>query len=199
MRHDQLKKWEISLLLALSITLCAGAWAQGRSEAISTSLIRLHVIADSDGEYEQALKLRVRDSVLAYLEPLLEGEASASAASETIAASLDGVRAAAESAAEGRAVAVELGREAYPTREYESFTLPAGIYESLRVTIGAGEGHNWWCVVFPPLCLSAAEAETALETLGADDAGLLSGDGGGVVFKFRLLELWGELMELLGL
>ena len=73
------------------------------------------MIADSDGEYEQALKLRVRDSVLAYLEPLLEGEASASAARETIAASLDGVRAAAESAAEGRAVAVELGREAYPT------------------------------------------------------------------------------------
>lgn len=54
-------------------------------------------------------------------------------------------------------------------------------------------------MVFPPLCLSAAEAETALETLGADDAGLLSGDGGGVVFKFRLLELWGELRELLGL
>lgn len=197
MRHDQLKKWEISLLLALSITLCAGAWAQGRSEAISTSLIRLHVIADSDGEYEQALKLRVRDSVLAYLEPLLEGEASASAARETIAASLDGVRAAAESAAEGRAVAVELGREAYPTREYESFTLPAGIYESLRVTIGAGEGHNWWCVVFPPLCTSAAETDSALAALG--ETGELLYPGGELEIRFRLVELWGELMALLGI
>lgn len=199
MKAQLLKKWEISMLLALCITLCAGTWASARSEALSDALVRLHVIAVSDEAEEQEIKLRVRDSVLAYLEPRLEGADDAAEARELISAELDGIKAAAETAAEGREVSVTLSREYYPTRDYGSFALPAGSYESLRVVLGEGEGHNWWCVVFPPLCLSAAEAENALETLGGDSAQLLSGDGEGVVFKFRLLELWGELMEYLGL
>lgn len=199
MKTQLLKKWEISMLLALCITLCAGTWASARSEALSDALVRLHVIAVSDEAEEQEIKLRVRDSVLAYLEPRLEGADDAAEARELISAELDGIKAAAETAAEGREVSVTLSREYYPTRDYGSFALPAGSYESLRVVLGEGEGHNWWCVVFPPLCLSAAEAENALETLGGDSAQLLSGEGEGVVFKFRLLELWGELMEYLGL
>lgn len=199
MKAQLLKKWEISMLLALCITLCAGTWASARSEALSDALVRLHVIAVSDEAKEQEIKLRVRDSVLAYLEPRLEGADDAAEARELISAELDGIKAAAETAAEGREVSVTLSREYYPTRDYGSFALPAGSYESLRVVLGEGEGHNWWCVVFPPLCLSAAEAENALETLGGDSAQLLSGEGEGVVFKFRLLELWGELMEYLGL
>lgn len=199
MKTQLLKKWEISMLLALCVTLCAGTWASARSEALSDALVRLHVIAVSDEAEEQEIKLRVRDSVLAYLEPRLEGADDAAAARELISAELDGIKAAAETAAEGREVSVTLSREYYPTRDYGSFALPAGSYESLRVVLGEGEGHNWWCVVFPPLCLSAAEAENALETLGGDSAQLLSGEGEGVVFKFRLLELWGELMEYLGI
>lgn len=199
MKAQLLKKWEISMLLALCITLCAGTWASARSEALSDALVRLHVIAVSDEAEEQEIKLRVRDSVLAYLEPRLEGADDAAEARELISAELDGIKAAAETAAEGREVSVTLSREYYPTRDYGSFALPAGSYESLRVVLGEGEGHNWWCVVFPPLCLSAAEAENALETLGGDSAQLLSGEGEGVVFKFRLLELWGELMEYLGI
>ena len=199
MKTQLLKKWEISILLALCITLCAGTWASARSEALSDALVRLHVIAVSDEAEEQEIKLRVRDSVLAYLEPRLEGADDAAEARELISAELDGIKAAAETAAEGREVSVTLSREYYPTRDYGSFALPAGSYESLRVVLGEGEGHNWWCVVFPPLCLSAAETENALETLGGDSAQLLSGEGEGVVFKFRLLELWGELMEYLGI
>ena len=199
MKAQLLKKWEISMLLALCITLCAGTWASARSEALSDALVRLHVIAVSDEAEEQEIKLRVRDSVLAYLEPRLEGADDAAEARELISAELDGIKAAAETAAEGREVSVTLSREYYPTRDYGSFALPAGSYESLRVVLGEGEGHNWWCVVFPPLCLSAAEAQDALETLGQDSAGLLTAEGEGVVFKFRLLELWGELMALLGL
>ena len=200
MKKQLLKNWEISLLLALCITLCAGTWAGARSEALSAGLIRLHVVAASDEAAEQELKLRVRDSVLAYLEPRLQGTQSAAEAAERIEDELDGIRAAAEAAAEGREAAVTLGREYYPTRDYGSFALPAGRYESLRVVLGEGEGHNWWCVIFPSLCLSAAEAQEALETLGGDSAQLLApAEDGGVVFKFRLLELWGELMEYLGL
>ena len=152
MKKQLLKNWEISLLLALCITLCAGTWAGARSEALSAGLIRLHVVAASDEAAEQELKLRVRDSVLAYLEPRLQGAQSAAEAAERIEDELDGIRAAAEAAAEGREAAVTLGREYYPTRDYGSFALPAGRYESLRVVLGEGEGHNWWCVLYPNLC-----------------------------------------------
>ena len=199
MKTRFLKNWELSMLLALCVTLLFGLWASARSRALSEGLIRLHVLAVSDDENEQRIKLAVRDSVLAYLEPQLDAAPDVTAARGIISAGLDGIRSAAEAAAEGRPVTVTLSREYYPTRDYGSFALPAGSYESLRVVLGEGEGHNWWCVVFPPLCLSAAEAGDALEALGGDSARLLTGEGEGVVFKFRLLEFWGELMELLGL
>jgi len=194
-----LRKWEIALLLALCITLFTGAWASDASGRVSEQLVRLHVIADSDEELEQEIKLDVRDAVLAYLEPRLEGAADSREAEEIISGSLNGIASAARSAARGRSVYVELGDEYYPTRDYGSFSLPAGQYRSLRVTLGEGEGHNWWCVVFPPLCLTAAETEAAFEELDEGTRAVISEDGTGVVFRFRLLELWGELREILGI
>lgn len=193
-----LRKWEIALLLALCFTLLAGTWAGAASSRVSEGLVRLHVIAASDDATEQAIKLDVRDSVLSYLEPKLASAADIAGAEALIEANLEGVAAAAESAAQGREVSVTLGEEYYPTREYDTFSLPAGRYRSLRVTLGEGAGHNWWCVVFPPLCLTAAESEAAFEELDGETRAIISSDGGGVQFKFRLLELWGELMEFLG-
>ena len=193
-----LRKWEIALLLALCFTLLAGTWAGAASSRVSEGLVRLHVIAASDDATEQAIKLDVRDAVLSYLEPKLDSAADIAEAEALIEANLDGIAAAAESAAQGREVNVTLGEEYYPTREYDTFSLPAGRYQSLRVTLGEGAGHNWWCVVFPPLCLTATESEAAFEELDGETRAIISSDGGGVQFKFRLLELWGELMELLG-
>lgn len=193
-----LRKWEIALLLALCFTLLAGTWAGAASSRVSEGLVRLHVIAASDDATEQAIKLDVRDAVLSYLEPKLASAADIAGAEALIEANLGGIAAAAESAAQGREVNVTLGEEYYPTREYDTFSLPAGRYQSLRVTLGEGAGHNWWCVVFPPLCLTAAESEAAFEELDGKTRAIISSDGGGVQFKFRLLELWGELMELLG-
>ena len=193
-----LRKWEIALLLALCFTLLAGTWAGAASSRVSEGLVRLHVIAASDDATEQAIKLDVRDAVLSYLEPRLDSAADIAGAEALIEANIDGIAAAAESAAQGREVNVTLGEEYYPTREYDTFSLPAGRYQSLRVTLGEGAGHNWWCVVFPPLCLTAAESEAAFEDLDGETRAIISSDGGGVQFKFRLLELWGELMELLG-
>ena len=193
-----LRKWEIALLLALCFTLLAGTWAGAASSRVSEGLVRLHVIAASDDATEQAIKLDVRDAVLSYLEPKLDSAADIAGAEALIEANLDGIAAAAESAAQGREVNVTLVEEYYPTREYDTFSLPAGRYQSLRVTLGEGAGHNWWCVVFPPLCLTAAESEAAFEELDGETRAIISSDGGGVQFKFRLLELWGELMELLG-
>ena len=193
-----LRKWEIALLLALCFTLLAGTWAGAASSRVSEGLVRLHVIAASDDATEQAIKLDVRDAVLSYLEPKLDSAADIAGAEALIEANLEGIAAAAESAAQGREVNVTLGEEYYPTREYDTFSLPAGRYQSLRVTLGEGAGHNWWCVVFPPLCLTAAESKAAFEELDGETRAIISSDGGGVQFKFRLLELWGELMEFLG-
>lgn len=191
-----LKLWESALLIALSLTTLAALWAQGRQSSISEKLVRFHVIAVSDDEYEQQLKLRVRDAVLEYISPKLEEAESSSQAREILAAELDNIRETAQAVSEGRGVTVTLTRENYPTKSYEGFTLPAGEYESLRVILGEGQGHNWWCIVFPPVCLSAAQADTVEEQLGEEDFRLISEDGG-YELRFRALELWGELVAKL--
>lgn len=191
-KMDSLKIWECALLIALSVTLCLGVWAQGRQSAISSKLVRLHVIAVSDDEAEQALKLQVRDAVLEYLSPRLTGAADSEQARAIIRQELAGIRQAAEGAAQGRSVNVSLSRESYPTKSYEGFTLPAGKYDSLRVTLGEGKGHNWWCIVFPPVCLSASQSDTVEQQLGEEDFHLIS-EGEGYSLRFKALELWGEL------
>ncbi|MCI6358337.1 MAG: stage II sporulation protein R [Clostridiales bacterium] len=192
----KLRPWELALLLALCFTLLCGTWAQGRQQVLAGKLVRLHVIAASDADEAQAVKLQVRDAVLAYLEPKLADVTDVDAAQEIIAANLDGVAQAARTVTPD-AVTVTLGPERYPTREYETFSLPAGVYTSLRVTLGAGEGHNWWCVIFPPLCVESSLSDRAVETLSDDDVKLITEDGDGYVLRFRLLELWGKLTERL--
>lgn len=198
MNKSRLKIWELSLLIALCLSLCAGAWAQARQEELSASLVRLHVIAVSDDETEQRIKLDVRDAVLSYMAPRLDGARSAEEARRILNAELDGIAEAAREASRGRPVSVTLSREYYPTRLYEGFALPAGEYESLRVVLGEGRGHNWWCVVFPPLCVSAAEQRRALDTMSGELRGIVSDDDGGYVIRFRIVELWGELRRLVG-
>ena len=101
-------------------------------------------------------------------------------------------------AAGERPVQVSLGTEHYPTRDYGAFALPAGVYTSLRVTLGAGEGHNWWCVIFPPLCAQAAGlSEQTVQALSDDDVRLVTESDGGYVVRFRLLELWDALVQRL--
>ena len=192
----KLRPWELALLLALCFTLLCGTWAQGRQQVLAGKLVRLHVIAASDADEAQAVKLQVRDAVLAYLEPKLADVTDVDAAQEIIAANLDGVAQAARTVTPD-AVTVTLGPERYPTREYETFSLPAGVYTSLRVTLGAGEGHNWWCVIVPPLCMESSLSDRAVETLSDDDVKLITEDGDGYVLRFRLLELWGKLTERL--
>lgn len=196
-KMKSLKLWESALLIALSLAALTALWAQGRQNSLSEKLVRFHVIAVSDDEYEQQLKLRVRDAVLEYISPKLEAAESGTQAREILASELDNIRDTAQAVSEGRGVTVTLTRENYPTKSYEGFTLPAGEYQSLRVILGEGQGHNWWCIVFPPICLSAAQADTVEQQLGEEDFRLISEDGG-YELRFKALELWGELLEKLG-
>ena len=196
MNSKHFRPWETAALLALCLTLLSGTWAASRQQHLASDLIRLHVIAVSDAEPEQALKLRVRDAVLGYLRPLLSSAADAEAAHALLEQALPGVKAAAEAVSEGRSVSVTLGQEDYPLRSYGGFRLPAGRYESLRVTLGEGAGHNWWCVIFPTLCLEAVETEDLQSALDEEDYALVA-DASGYALRFWLVDAWGELMNLL--
>ena len=170
----------ISLMLAVMLS----ASVKRQAETLSARVVRLHVVAASDEAGDQSVKLEVRDAVNALVAPRLASCESRAEAEAVLAASLDDIEAAARGVYGGD-VAVSLGRESFPTREYETFALPAGEYESLRVTLGEGEGHNWWCVVFPPLC-GTEDAEEAFARLGARESAYITGDG--VVLRFRFVE-----------
>ena len=184
---------------ALAMGLLSCAYLQTQQRQLAEKLVRLHVVANSDSPSDQAIKLRVRDAVLAAAEPVL---GSADDPDQALAAELPALKCAAAEMlrALGReeSVSVTLQNERFPTRDYETFSLPAGVYRTLRVTIGAGEGHNWWCVIFPPLCAQAAGlSERAVQALSDDDVRLVTESDGGYVVRFRLLELWDALVQRL--
>lgn len=196
-----MKKRVVSLILlaasALTVTLCAVLQAQ--SQRMADKIIRLHVVANSDTSADQAVKLAVRDAVLREAGRVLDG---AEDPKQAVAAQLPTLEAAANAELQRQGsedlARVSFRRELFPTREYDTFSLPAGVYDSLRVTIGQGEGHNWWCVIFPPLCAQAAGlSEQAVQALSDDDVRLVTESDGGYVVRFRLLELWDALVQRL--
>lgn len=160
MKKSHFRYWELALLLALAVTILWGAASLGQQEELGRKVIRLHVIANSDSPEDQALKLRVRDRVLARAQEILEQSADMEQAEQALTAALPELtREARETlAAEGCAQPVQARLEPaeFPTKDYDGFSLPAGKYLALRVIIGEGRGQNWWCVVFPPLCTAAA-------------------------------------------
>ena len=199
---SKLRIWEAALLLAFGITLTAGVWANASEAALAGRVLRLHVVANSDSEGDQARKLLVRDAVLSRASQLLDGADDRQSAEAALAPHLDelaqaGADALARTGNQDR-VSVTLADQWFPTKEYDGFSLPAGQYRALKVTIGAGAGRNWWCVVFPPLCL-ASVSEQSVETaaqgaLSQDQVALITGRDGGYVLKFRLIEWWQELL-----
>ena len=183
-------------------------WAAGMDEAAASGLpeklLRLRVVAESDSPKDQADKLLVRDAVLAALEHRIAGCASLEEARAAAGAALPQLAEAAgealTAAGHARPLTLCLGTEDCPLRAYETFTLPAGRYETLTVTLGDGEGHNWWCVVFPPLCLAAAgdnkEEEEEWSVFSPAEKRLVTAEG--VEIRFRCLELLERLRTWLG-
>ena len=184
--------------------LVFGSWVDWEQQQLADRVIRLHVIANSDSPQDQALKLAVRDRVLARAEEIYPENATLPQVQAALEGHLNTL------AAAGREVVEEQGYDYpvtaqftdcwFPTKEYEGFALPAGNYTALRVTIGEGKGQNWWCVAFPPLCLGAA-SETIDQALEAGyftpgQGALVTGEGEGYVLKFKALELLGELQGL---
>ena len=205
MRKCSFLTLELALLLALAVTLLWGAWSLHRQDDLQEKMIRLHVIANSNSDADQTLKLCVRDAVLCRAEDILRQSADMTEARARLRDSLPAIgdAAAQELAAQGSGYSVSVALEdtEFPRKTYDGFALPAGEYLALRVVIGAGEGRNWWCVVYPPLCTAAAcELKgVALEGgMTADDLSLMTGENAGYVLRFRSLELWERLRQWLG-
>ena len=199
---NQLHIFEIALLVGLAIFLTSGVLALRTQDELADKVVRLHVLANSDSEEDQALKLQVRDVVLERATVILEQSADRREAESRLRGQLLELEriAAAKIAAEGYdyPVTVKLENTDFPTKEYEGFTLPAGEYLALRVIIGEGQGRNWWCVVFPPLC-TAASADVPASALAAgfseEEVRLITEDNQGYVLKFKAVEWWETLKE----
>ena len=192
------------MLLGVAVALFATSWANCRQRELETRVVRLHVLANSDSEQDQALKLDVRDAVLAQANEYLTDCTSTQQAKQILGQQLQPLAetAAAVIAEQGYEypVRVRLERTYFPTKVYADFALPAGEYEGLRVEIGQAEGHNWWCVVFPPLCFSSVseQSEAVLRSgLTEEDVALLTGEDQGYVFRFQCLEWFGQWKQWL--
>ena len=183
------------------MTLCTGLYAKAEQNRLACELVRLHVIANSDSDSDQNAKLKVRDSILEILTPQLEGISNISEAEDVINKSLPQLcQTATQSLQESGKyypASAKLCVESYPTRNYDGFSLPAGDYASLQIILGEGKGHNWWCVVVPPLCMASVEDEHAFSELPKDSRELITSDGSGYKFKFRIIELYGEVKQAL--
>ena len=192
--------WRRVLALFVACLVCTALWAEATQVRLASQVIRLHVLANSDSEEDQALKLEVRDRVLETTSALLAGETEPQAAAVLLNQHLDDIAqtAAQEISAQGHddRVEVRLEQTWFPTRQYQGISLPAGNYLALRVLIGAAEGHNWWCIVFPPVCLSAVQSEQVEEAMSVEDYALITRQDG-YELRFRTVELWGELLEKL--
>lgn len=199
---NRLKIWEIALLLGVAVCLLSGAKALHTQDELADKVVRLHVLANSDSEEDQALKLLVRDAVLDRAEDLLAQSSSRAEAEGKLRGQLLEFERLAEAvvreAGYDYEVTAELTDTEFPTREYEGFTLPAGEYLALRILIGEAAGRNWWCVVFPPLC-TAASADVPASAMAAgfteDEVRLITEEDQGYVLKFKAVEFWETLRE----
>ena len=198
-RDTIMKYLVIFTALILACCLFCGFMPSAEDMEIYENTVRLHVIANSDSEHDQSVKLFVRDRVLSELQILLAETASTEEAVAVIEENLDHLRAVCnetlEALGEEMTADLYLKQEKYPTRHYENISLPAGVYQSLQIRIGDADGKNWWCVLFPTLCTSAAKTEAALIKTGfsSDQIGvLMGGENPKYKLKFKILEFFGE-------
>lgn len=190
-----LKRVEIALAIGVVIALAASVIRFSAScDDIRGNVLRLHILANSDSEQDQQLKLKVRDRLLEEGSYYLEYAQNEEDAENIIRPQLEKLRevAAEEIRQQGFSydVRVELGEEYFGTRSYKDTTLPAGRYRALRVLIGSGEGKNWWCVMFPPMCLPAAEESSELDAVLTKDALEITQSDPQFEFRFKIVEWW---------
>lgn len=196
----------LTFLLFLYTSLCAFSYAKSVSTDISDSVFRLHVLANNDSEEDQALKYKVRDNLINYMNSICTETTSKDEAISIANNHLDNFKKIAEDTISANGynytVQVQVGNFEFPTKTYGDISLPAGNYDALRVNIGEAKGQNWWCVMFPPLCFIDVSSgvvpdnskEVLKNSMNEEDFALVSesDESSEISFKFKILELFGK-------
>ena len=201
----RLRLAEAALLCGVAFAMLFGFYLDGQQAALREKTLRLHVLANSDSEEDQALKLKVRDRVLQLAESYYEPGDDRASAEEKLRTHLADLSEAGEAVVRENGysylVSAKIEDVWFPTKTYTDFALPAGKYRALRVVIGEGEGQNWWCVLFPPLCLSSVTEETAETAMAAgfseEETALITGESGEYVIRFKCVELWEKFRRII--
>lgn len=188
----------VGIIVAILFSICSFAKT---SEEIRSDVLRLHVIANSDTSVDQNLKLRLRDYILQEGKDIFNGSVNVENAVEKIEPVLPELEKSAKEfvnqAGFDYDVKISLSNEYFTTRTYETVTLPAGKYLALRVVIGSGEGHNWWCVMFPPMCVPAADKKDEIENVFSEKEIKLVESKPKYEPRFKVVEIYEQLKEII--
>lgn len=188
----------VGIVVAILFSICSFAKT---SEEIRSDVLRLHVIANSDTSVDQNLKLRLRDYILQEGKDIFNGSVNVENAVEKIEPVLPELEKSANAfvnqAGFDYDVKISLSNEYFTTRTYETVTLPAGKYLALRVVIGSGEGHNWWCVMFPPMCVPAADKKDEIENVFSEKEIKLVESKPKYEPRFKVVEIYEQLKEII--
>ncbi len=188
----------VGIVVAILFSICSFAKT---SEEVRSDVLRLHVIANSDTSVDQNLKLRLRDYILQEGKDIFNGSVNVENAVEKIEPVLPELEKSAKAfvnqAGFDYDVKISLSNEYFTTRTYETVTLPAGKYLALRVVIGSGEGHNWWCVMFPPMCVPAADKKDEIENVFSEKEIKLVESKPKYEPRFKVVEIYEQLKEII--
>ena len=193
----------VLLLLILFIFISAISYVSAVSNNIANGVFRLHVIANSDTEEDQNLKLKVRDEVISYLQPKLKDSKSIQESEKIILNEEDKLMDICKETIKENGydydVSINLGYSKFPTKQYSSVVLPAGEYKALKIVIGKGQGRNWWCVMFPPLCfIDVTKGQVAYDetekkmkdVLSEEEFKSVNKKENNVNFEFKVIDLF---------
>ena len=201
----------VAIIIAISIALNSSIVATKATQSdVASKLIRFHVIANSDDEIDQALKLKVRDSVLKYVSPKRVDSKSIEESRKIINNEDKNIKKIAQTIINKNGfkytVSTALSQEYFPVKTYGNITLPQGMYEAYRIIIGLGKGQNWWCVMFPPLCfvditrgsLSFDKTKTEMKSVLSDDEYKLVDNtlnSKKIIVRFKIGEIFSKLFS----
>ncbi|MCH5297308.1 MAG: stage II sporulation protein R [Ruminococcus sp.] len=173
---------------------------EAQCSELSKDVFRLHILANSDSKADQSLKIKVRDKVLEFTEDLFNSASSKEEAESIISDNLQSISNVAYQTVIDNGydykVTAQITNMYFSTRYYEEYTLPSGMYDALRITIGEGEGHNWWCVMYPSICISSAQDKDskAKEVFDENEYDIVRNEQ--YQYKFKIVEMFEKFCTL---
>lgn len=194
----------LSILLFSFLFITISSYATSVATDLSNNFFRLHILANSDSEKDQALKLKVRDKIIEYMNTLTYDGLSKEEAINLTQNHLNDFKKIAEETIKSEGydykVSLKIDNFYFPTKVYGNISLPAGYYDGLKIEIGEAKGQNWWCSLFPPLCfvdissgvIDEESEETLKNNLSEEDFAIITSDSETIKLKFKLVEIFSK-------